>query len=255
MGRCGVQGAKDDGALNFSARAPNSGITRPSGRAPSYMKTKKLFITFEGPEGSGKSSQARSLVRTLRRAGRRVTFLRDPGSTALGRALRRALLHMSTELSSLAEALLFIGGRVALVEERVAPALARGRVVVCDRFHDSTIAYQGVGGRLDAAWLDRLGRRAIGGIMPDLTVLLDVPVERGFARLRRPHDRMERKTRAFHERVRTGYLKLAKREPRRFVVVDASGSPRDVRREIESALFSRIKVLAPHPAPRTPSRI
>ena len=214
-----------------------------------------VFITLEGPEGSGKSSQARALVRTLRRNGRKVTFLRDPGSTALGRALRRALLHTSAELSPLAEALLFIGGRVALVEERVAPALAQGRVVVCDRFHDSTIAYQGFGGGLDAAWLDRLGRRAIGGVMPGLTVLLDVPVERGFARLRRRHDRMERKARSFHQRVRTGYFRLAKREPHRFVVVDASRSHRDVRRQIESAVFSRIKVLAPNPEPRTPNRI
>ncbi|OGX29255.1 MAG: dTMP kinase [Omnitrophica WOR_2 bacterium RIFCSPHIGHO2_02_FULL_67_20] len=212
-----------------------------------------FFITLEGPEGSGKSSQARSLVRTLQRNGRKVTFLRDPGSTALGRALRRALLHTSAELSPLAEALLFIGGRVALVEERVAPALARGRVVVCDRFHDSTIAYQGYGGGVDPAWLDRLGRRAIGGIVPDLTVLLDVPVERGFARLRRRHDRMERKTRRFHHRVRAGYLKLAKCDPRRFVVVDASRSPRAVQRQIELIVLRRIRVLAPSPEPQAPS--
>jgi dTMP kinase len=201
---------------------------------------KGFFITLEGPEGSGKSSQARTLVRTLRRAGWRVIFLRDPGSTALGRSLRRVLLHAPAELSPLAEALLFIGGRVALVEERIAPALVQGRIVVCDRFHDSTLAYQGFGGGLDARWLDRVGRRAIGGRMPNLTVLLDVPVARGFARLRRRHDRMERKARQFHERVRSGYLTLAKREPRRFVVVDASRSHRDVKRQVEAAVFRRI---------------
>ena len=210
------------------------------------MSKRGFFITLEGPEGSGKSSQARALVRLLKRRGRRVTFVRDPGSTALGRSLRRVLLHASGELPPLAEALLFIGGRVALVEERIAPALAQGRVVICDRFHDSTVAYQGFGGGLDARWLDRLGRRAIGGRMPQLTVLLDVPVARGFARLRRRHDRMERKTRQFHERVRSGYLKLAKREPRRFIVIDASRSPRDVERQIESAVFSRMKALTPN---------
>lgn len=216
---------------------------------------KHEFITFEGPEGSGKSSQARALAQALRRAGCRVTFLRDPGSTPLGRALRRALLHTATPLSPLAEALLFIGGRVALVEEQIRPALARGRVVVCDRYHDSTLAYQGYGGGLDPKWLDRIGRNAIGNLMPSKTVLLDVPVEQGFKRLRRKHDRMERKTRRFHERMRAGYLTLAKREPRRFVVVDASQLPRDVRRQIESIVFRRIKVLAPNPELRTPNRI
>ena len=214
---------------------------------------KGFFITLEGPEGSGKSSQAKALVRLLTRRGRRVTFVRDPGSTALGRALRRVLLHAPAELSPLAEALLFIGGRVALVEERIAPALARGRVVVCDRFHDSTVAYQGFGGGLDARWLDTLGRHAIGGRMPRLTVLLDVPVARGFARLRRRHDRMERKTRRFHERVRAGYRTLARREPKRFVVVDASRSHREVKRQIEAAVLRRIKVLTPNSALRTPN--
>ena len=141
------------------------------------MSKRGLFITLEGPEGSGKSSQARALVRALKRRGRRVTFVRDPGSTALGRALRQALLHTDAPLTPLAEALLFIGGRVALVEERVRPALAKDRTVVCDRYHDSTVAYQGYGGGLDPTWLDRVGRRAIGNLMPSKTVILDVPVE------------------------------------------------------------------------------
>ena len=203
------------------------------------MSKRSLFITFEGPEGSGKSSQARLLVRALKRRGCRVTFLRDPGSTALGRALRQALLHTATPLSPLAEALLFIGGRVALVEERIRPALARGRVVVCDRYHDSTLAYQGYGGGLDPKWLDRLGRRAIGNLLPSKTVLLDVPIEQGFARLRRAHDRMERKALPFHRRVRAGYLALARREPRRFSVINATQPREAVRRRVESAVLGR----------------
>ena len=199
-----------------------------------------MFITLEGPEGSGKSSQARALVRTLKRRGARVTLLRDPGSTALGRSLRRALLHTHAELSALAEALLFIGGRVQLVEERIVPALRRGDIVVCDRFHDSTLAYQGFGGQLGVRWLDRIGRRAIHGLMPSLTVLLDLPTDAGFARLRRSRDRMERKALAFHRRVRTGFKRLAAREPKRFVVIDASRSAEAVRRDIERAVWSSL---------------
>ena len=204
----------------------------------SHMKG--FFITLEGPEGSGKSSQARWLVAALRRRGRRVVALRDPGSTALGRALRHALLHTDARLSPLAEALLFIGGRVQLVEEKILPALAQGRVVVCDRFHDSTMAYQGIGGHLDVAWLNRLGRAAIHGTMPSLTILLDVPTRRGFARLRRARDRMERKAAAFHRRVRAGFRALAAREPRRFVVVDASAPPHAVRATIHRVVTERL---------------
>ena len=201
--------------------------------------TRGFFITFEGPEGSGKSSQARWLSQTLRRRGRAVVTLRDPGSTRLGRQLRQALLHTDAPLSPLQEALLFIGGRVALVEERIQPALRQGRVVVCDRFHDSTVAYQSAGG-LDLDWLDRLGWRAIGGCLPSLTLLLDVPTTRGFARLRRAHDRMERKGTAFHRRVREGYLRLARRERHRIAVVDARRPAVVVRQHIETIVRQRL---------------
>lgn len=203
-------------------------------------RSRGVFITLEGPEGSGKSSQARRLVRTLRRAGLSVTALADPGSTALGRLLRQALLHTSVGLSPVAEALLFIGARVQLVEERVRPALERGHLVVCDRFHDSTVSYQGFGGGVDVPWLDRVGRRAIHGVMPELTVLLDVPTAQGFARLHRWLDRMERKQWAFHRRVRAGFLRLATREPRRFRVVDASGTEEAVGRQIEHLVFQHL---------------
>lgn len=203
-----------------------------------------FFITFEGPEGSGKSSQSRWLVSSLRRAGCPVTFLRDPGSTALGRRLRNALLQTSAPLSPLAEALLFIGGRVQLVEERIQPALERRHIVICDRFHDSTVAYQGFGGRLEVAWLDRIGREAIHGVMPALTVLLDIPTDQAFARLHRSRDRMERKAMAFHRRVRRGYLVLAKRDPGRFIVIDASTSPEAVRAEVAAVITPRLRARA-----------
>ena len=203
-------------------------------------RSRGFFITFEGPEGSGKSTQARWLVQWLRQQGFRVTPLRDPGSTSLGRALRKVLLHTTSAMSPLQEALLFIGGRVALVEERIAPALADGRAVVCDRFHDSTVAYQGFGGSLDVAWLDRIGRRAIGELMPQLTILLDVPTSVGFARLRRSPDRMERKTMAFHQRLRRGYLQLAKRDPNRIVVLDATQPASTIRQHIKRIVQQRL---------------
>ena len=204
------------------------------------MSKRGFFITFEGPEGSGKSSQARRLVRVLRRAKRPVVFVRDPGSTALGRRLRQVLLHDARAISSMAEALLFIAGRAQLVEEQIRPALRTGAVVVCDRFHDSTVAYQGFGGSLPPAWVNRMGREAIGGVMPDLTILLDLPVAAGFARLHRRRDRMERKTLAFHERLRRGYLTLAKREPRRFLVVDATQSKMQIQQQIFQLVMKRL---------------
>lgn len=204
------------------------------------LRSKGFFITFEGPEGSGKSSQSRRLVAWLRRQGRAVTHLRDPGSTALGRQVRNVLLHSQATLSPLLEALLFIGGRVRLVDERIRPTLAKRRIVVCDRFHDATVAYQGYGGGVDVRWLDGLGRDRISRVMPHLTLLLDVPTERGFARLRRSHDRMERKERAFHRRVRAGYLALAKREPRRFVVVDAARSPEQIQAQLQAVVAKRL---------------
>lgn len=218
------------------------------------MRRRGYFITFEGPEGSGKSSQGRWLVRSLREAGYPAVFLRDPGSTALGRSLRRLLLETSASLSPLAEALLFIGGRVQLVEQVIRPALAKGHVVVCDRFHESTVAYQGFGGGLDVRWLNRMGRAAIHGVMPSLTILLDLPTAAGFRRLRHRRDRMERKARQFHQRVRNGFLQLARREPHRFVVVDASQPPATVRRHIEAVVRQRIRYDGVGRHPRTGPR-
>ncbi len=203
-----------------------------------------FFITFEGPEGSGKSSQARRLAQALTRAGRRAVFVRDPGSTALGRRLRRVLLHDRRNLSPMTEALLFIAGRIRLVDELIRPALKQGRIVVCDRFHDSTVAYQGFGGGVDVRWLESVGRKAIGGLLPDLTILLDVPTAVGFARLTHRRDRMERKPRAFHRRVRHGFLRLARRPRRRFTVLDGTQSPAVIHQQILSRVAGRWSLVA-----------
>ena len=205
------------------------------------MRRGGFFITLEGPEGSGKSSQVKPLVAALRTHGCSVVTVHDPGTTPAGRWLRSLLLHRRGHaITPMTEALLFIAGRVQLVRQRIAPTLKRGAVVVCDRFHDSTVAYQGYGGRLDVKWLDRVGRRSIGGVMPDLTIVLDVPTRVGFARLHRAKDRMESKARAFHERVRCGFLAQARREPKRIVVLDATKPPSVTHQQMVRVVLSRL---------------
>jgi dTMP kinase len=188
---------------------------------------KGLFITFEGPEGSGKSTHIKQLARWLRspdgwRPGQSVLVTREPGGTGLAKTLRRVLLHAKTPVSPLAELLLYEADRAQHMAECVLPALKRGQTVLCDRFADSTVAYQGYGRGLDLPLIHTLNRIASFGRKPDLTILLDVPADRGLRQAsarKNSHDRLERAGLAFHQRVRRGFLKLAAREPQRFRVI------------------------------------
>ena len=197
------------------------------------------FVTLEGIEGSGKSTQARRLASQL---GRDTVLTQEPGGTDIGRAIRGLLLdHGHGPLAPAAEVLLFFADRAQHVAEVVRPALDAGRSVVSDRYTDSSIAYQGYGRGIDRALILAVARLATDGLQPDLTILLDLPVDVGLARAGRrgPHDRLESEVREFHERVRSGYLEMAKAEPARWVMVNAEGPADEVAARVREAALSR----------------
>jgi dTMP kinase len=200
------------------------------------------FITLEGPEGSGKTTAARHLAAWLRERGRTVVLTHEPGGTPLGDEIRRIVLHMrgmSDDLDPRADALLYAAGRAQHVERVIRPALERGDWVVCARYLDSSLAYQGAGYGNDMAELRRLQAFATGGLLPDLTLLLDVPVEVGLERTRRRAEwnRFEdTEELAFFEQVRSAYLRLAEEEPDRFRVIDGSGSVEEADLAIREAV-------------------
>lgn len=188
-----------------------------------------LFITFEGIEGCGKTSQVDLLKANLEAKGCTVEVTREPGGTAISEAIRNILLDPAhAELSPIAELLLYQASRAQHVSERIRPALDAGTIVVCDRFYDSTTAYQGAGRGLPRQDLKRLHTLATGGLSPDLTILIDLDAETGLTRVKnaRESDRMEQESLAFHNRVREGFLKLADQESDRIKVVDG-GPPQE----------------------------
>jgi len=195
--------------------------------------TKGIFITFEGPEGCGKTTQSHLLCDYLRRFYACV-YTREPGGTALGERIRRVLLNSKDiEISDMAELFLFEACRAEIVEEVIKPSLARGKIVICDRFSDATFAYQGYGAKLPLVAIRALDRIATRALKPDLTILLDVETLTGLRRAKRKGvDRMERKNAAYHRRVRLGYLKLARREPKRMKVIKTTDTIDDTQKVV-----------------------
>lgn len=200
------------------------------------------FITFEGCEGCGKSTQINALSARLRDAGEPVLQTREPGGTALGETVRKLLQYdrAGEGMSAEAELLLFTASRAQLTRERILPAIAKGQTVLCDRFMDSTTVYQGVARRIDPAAVALINRFAVGQAQPDLTILIDLPPEVGMARIRTRGegrlDRIEQETLDFFEAVRTGYLELAESEPARIRVFDGSASVEILHEQIWAAV-------------------
>ena len=221
------------------------------------MSRRGKFITFEGLDGTGKSTQMRKLATALRAAGFKVIETREPGGTSTGEKIRRVLLDSSTNgLSPLAEMALMFASRAQHIAEVIQPALEQGSVVLCDRFTDSTEAYQGSGRKLGSESVLELHRVLCGDLQPDLTILLDSDAASSLGRARRRNqrasrnrssnhgdeNRFEQETRAFFARVREGYLAIAAREPQRVVAVDASGTPAQTHRRIMEVIARKLKL-------------
>jgi len=207
-------------------------------------KQQGYFITFEGPEGSGKTTQMRSLGDILKKHKVPFVLTREPGGSRLSTHLRRWILNrLDYPLSPEAELFLFLADRAQHVEEVLRPALKAGKVVLCDRYTDSTLAYQGGGRGFDMEWLKAVNQAATGGLTPNLTLLFDLPVEKGLERAKgrgKGRDRMEREKGAFHRRVRQAFLKIARAEKHRMLLVDASGNKETVFREMTDKILRRL---------------
>lgn len=205
-----------------------------------------LFITFEGTEGCGKSTQINALAARLQNQGQQVLQTREPGGTPLGEAVRNLLQHdkAGAGMSPEAELLLFTASRAQLTRERILPAIAKGAIVLCDRFMDSTTVYQGVARQIDSQAVAAINRFAVGEARPDLTILIDLSPEVGMARVHARSDgqldRIEQEAIEFFQAVRTGYLKLAESEPERFLVLDGSASVETLERQIWAAVQPRL---------------
>lgn len=198
------------------------------------MSTPKgLFITFEGSEGSGKSTQMELIGQYLKSKNKSVLFVREPGGVAISEKIRGILLDAGNKaMAPSCEMLLYMAARAQLVEEVIAPALNKGKAVICDRFLDSTVVYQGYGHQMDVAFIKTVGRFATQDIKPDLTFIFDIDAKKGLARIKRAKDRIEQRAMAYHTRVREGYLDIAKKEPKRIKVINSDQTIEDIHQQV-----------------------
>ena len=194
--------------------------------------TKGLFITFEGADGCGKTTQIKLLDEYLRSKGYKTLLTREPGSIGLGIKLREILLNYDGEISPTCESFLFLADRAQHIDCIIKPALDDGIVVLCDRHTDSTVAYQGYGRGIDLEQIHYLNKIATGNLKPDLTIVLDVDIETSLARVGTEKDRMESAGAEFFERVRQGFLEIAKQEPHRVKIVDSTQTIEDIHKQI-----------------------
>lgn len=205
---------------------------------------KGIFITFEGIEGSGKTTQVRLLSQKFIKDGFMVMETFEPGDTKVGKEIREILLNSSSKINPLCELLLYFSDRVQHVEEKIKPALNEGFIVICDRFTDSTIAYQGYGREISIEIIEKLNNTILNGFMPDFTILLDLSPELGLKRNKKikKTDRFEIEDISFHNAVRKGYLQIARNEKDRIFVVDATKSPEDICEEVYRKIKTKFKL-------------
>ncbi|MFA5059646.1 MAG: dTMP kinase [Candidatus Omnitrophota bacterium] len=204
---------------------------------------KGIFITFEGFEGSGKSTQAKLLCRYLRRKKMDVLHVREPGGVNISEKVRQILLDVKNKkMTKVCETLLYMAARAQLVEEVILPALRKGKVVVCDRFLDSTLAYQGYGCGVNIELIKMIGRFATQDVSPHLTLLFDIDVKKGLARAGRVKDRIESRSLDYHNRVRQGYLKIAKQNPKRIRVIDSLASKEEIQKSVCAIINRFLKI-------------
>lgn len=204
------------------------------------MMRKGLFITFEGIEGSGKTTLLENVGRFLEK--KKISFIktREPGSTVLGEKLRNLVLHTPCDMSPYAELCLFLASRAQHIKDIILPALKNKKIVLCDRFNDSTVVYQGYARDLDVKKVSFFCDFISENLKPDLTFYLDLCVEKGLQRVSRKWDRIEKEKRSFHEKVKNAYLDLIKKEPERFFVLDANKSKEEIQKEVVKVLLERI---------------
>ena len=200
-----------------------------------------LFITFEGADGCGKTTQLNLLAEFLRKKGFEVIITREPGGKGLGEKIRKILLNYDGDVSANCEAFLFLADRAQNIDIVVKPAIKAGKIVLCDRHTDSTLAYQGYGRGVDLMQAKMLNKIATSGVIPDLTFVFDIDVETSMARVGKNKDRMESAGIEFHERVRKGYLEIAKQEPERVKVINSKGSIENIFEEVKEIFMQNAK--------------
>ncbi len=204
-----------------------------------------ILITFEGIDYSGKTTQAKKLFNYLKRKGHKVVFLREPGGEKISESIRQVLLSSrNAGMSPLTELLLYIASRAQLVSKVILPALKQGKIVICDRFYDSTLAYQGYGRGLGKKTIEYLNKISVSGLKPDLTFLIDIPLRVFMLRMRknnRKKDRIEKEKIVFYKKVRKGYLRIAEKNKKRFRVIDGSGEIKEVWDKVQQMADSLLK--------------
>lgn len=207
------------------------------------MGVKGKFITFEGSEGSGKSTQIELAHQFLKAHHKDVLFLREPGGVKISEAIRAILLDAKNkEMCAQSETLLYMAARAQLVNEVIEPALKKGKIILCDRFLDSTTVYQGFGHGIDIKFIKQVGRFATRGILPDLTFILDIEAKKGLARIHRAKDRIEQKDLSYHNKVRNGYLTLARQEPKRVKLISGAKSREEIQLFVQKHITQFLKL-------------